>query len=519
MIEQLYRTSMHSWLHVGRTALILTIVLLISARYSRSSIDKLVHSTSQPLVSMGQFIQLQETTIVLDNLNGVNSQNIDNDSSKGFQNRANNCNRFSCFDPLQCKINDEKQLTYYLYPPVTFLTQNGHVIYSTRSMISLEFLQFIETIIKTSRLTDDPKQACLFVPSIDLTYIQATSANSSLLIAQLFDKLPYWRLVNGEPGTNHLKVLLNPGQGVESTRWMNDNSITIASNFDAWTYRREFDFPIHAIISSGSQHDPTRQDKSIISLIFTQYDSISLDQKRFIDNLQERMDDKLLVLGHNCQNNDNNITVKQQTKSKQGSNIQSSSTIDYLAKYYSCNRNTTTIILDSADKTNCRCTRKRLDNIGPLAYPEILSIANFCLILRPVASSGQVAYDDDQVGSKSSQSRLLALGDSSHYLLALAVKHNCIPILDSDIILPYSQVIDWTEISYSIVTHNHIPSIEAIYRLTRSAQPNDLATKHKKLNAIWLKYFQSVEVVACLMMNHLDSLVYPNIFADLNQCC
>lgn len=75
------------------------------------------------------------------------------------------CTFHTCFDVYHCGYNDENQISIYIYPLSRYIDENG---VSVTLPLSKEFYEILETIADSGYHTNDPDQACLFVPSVDL---------------------------------------------------------------------------------------------------------------------------------------------------------------------------------------------------------------------------------------------------------------------------------------------------------------------------------------------------------------
>jgi glucuronyl/N-acetylglucosaminyl transferase EXT2 len=75
------------------------------------------------------------------------------------------CTFHTCFDIYHCGYNDDNQITIYIYPLSRYEDENG---VSVTLSLSKEFYEILETIADSGYHTNDPDQACLFIPSVDL---------------------------------------------------------------------------------------------------------------------------------------------------------------------------------------------------------------------------------------------------------------------------------------------------------------------------------------------------------------
>jgi len=369
------------------------------------------------------------------------------------------CDKFKCFNVLHCEINQAKQLSYFVYPPISFYDSDKNLLYSTRSMISREYWQILHTILSSSRATSDPNRACLFVPSVDLTWLDRT--NSSL-IRKLYENLPYWRFVDGKPGTNHLTISLDPFQNMNSLSSAISRSLLVGVNYDTWTLRPEFDLNIPFVDSlddGTSKNDRETQWK----LIMTQLSSLDETQRKSLKRLEESMRGELLVLGHEC-------------------SVQRA--VSDVVEYLRC-ANDRDDILARVDKTACRCSE---DKVLDFSFPSVLSSAQYCLILHLKGTH--------------------PFGDSNTYLISQAIKHGCVPIITRDFVLPLKSSLKWNKISFSL-TNEH--DLESLATLISSIKPTTYEQMRSEARETWLNHFKFASQVANDIMLHYDGLMYPEI--------
>lgn len=232
----------------------------------------------------------------------INFTGVDNNS--GCQGCGRSCNRFNCFDPMQCHITKEKKLLYYIYPPMKFVGTDDNVIYSSNSMMTREYLEFIESILTDNdRATIDPTLACFFIPSIDMIFTQTMNEST---IQALYSNLPYWYFVDNLPGTNHLRITLNPSQNVGKLTRIHelDRSILISPHLDSFTLRPQFDINIPSSYFNAAResHIPSEAyngqspvgrrssiDKDLRNHLATSA-QFSLDVRKVINLINNRLD-------------------------------------------------------------------------------------------------------------------------------------------------------------------------------------------------------------------------------------
>ena len=73
------------------------------------------------------------------------------------------CTFFGCFNLYRCGSRGNKLLVY-VYPPKIFLDHEERPV---ASQITKEFYQILYAIVSSKFYTPNPREACIFVPSID----------------------------------------------------------------------------------------------------------------------------------------------------------------------------------------------------------------------------------------------------------------------------------------------------------------------------------------------------------------
>lgn len=83
-----------------------------------------------------------------------------------------NCSYWDCFDVYRCGEN----LTIYIYPLVNYVDAgDDRGQYGTMKHFSREFFEILKTITESPYYTANPKEACIFVPSIDTLNLNRAS--------------------------------------------------------------------------------------------------------------------------------------------------------------------------------------------------------------------------------------------------------------------------------------------------------------------------------------------------------
>ena len=120
------------------------------------------------------------------------------------------CHFFNCFNIYRCVDHSGKQKRFRVHIPAPkrFLTKSDKNIYEEVSPFTLEFVEILEAISESEYYTDDPDQACIFVPALDLLN-EFQLKDSSLASKALEFASPHWKDSNS--GENHLLISFYPG--------------------------------------------------------------------------------------------------------------------------------------------------------------------------------------------------------------------------------------------------------------------------------------------------------------------
>ena len=147
--------------------------------------------------------------------------------------RRTNCSIWTCIDPYRC---GHDRVSIYVYPLVEYVDLNTG---EEAAPLTQEFYQMLQTIVKSPYYTSNPNDACLFVPSIDMT--NQNNINIDLVNKALVS-LEYWN-----DGKNHVLFNMLPGSYPNFNTVLDantDHAMIVGGGFDSWTYRRGFDVSI-----------------------------------------------------------------------------------------------------------------------------------------------------------------------------------------------------------------------------------------------------------------------------------
>ncbi|KAG8186718.1 hypothetical protein JTE90_015655 [Oedothorax gibbosus] len=155
--------------------------------------------------------------------------------------RNSHCSYFNCFNVYKCAYSQRK-LKIYIYPIYKYGDLNGVPIPVS---MSRQFKEILQSIYQSKYYVSDPREACIFVPSIDLL-----SQNNLRLkeTSQVLASLPYWH-----DGSNHLLFNMLPGSAPEYNPVLevdSHNAMIAGGGFSTWTYRKTHDvsLPVYSLI-------------------------------------------------------------------------------------------------------------------------------------------------------------------------------------------------------------------------------------------------------------------------------
>lgn len=134
------------------------------------------------------------------------------------------CNFFTCFNVYQCGTQGSKLLVY-VYP------FKNHTNLSNQ--MTREYYKILKTIMMSKYYTSNPREACIFVPSIDLLH----SSNANIQAFKTLHSLEYWGR-----GENHLIFTTIPTNFSEnSSDLLIGRAILVGAGLSMITYRNQFD--------------------------------------------------------------------------------------------------------------------------------------------------------------------------------------------------------------------------------------------------------------------------------------
>jgi len=128
-----------------------------------------------------------------------NADEIDLDTSMVGSNPARkDCNMFNCFDVYRCGVVGKGGLKVYIHPPTIYTKPSGEEV----APLTSEYYEMLEAVYSSEFYTNDPAQACLFLPSVDLLNLREQDRS---WVSRALASHPLWN-----KGRNHLVFSLIP---------------------------------------------------------------------------------------------------------------------------------------------------------------------------------------------------------------------------------------------------------------------------------------------------------------------
>lgn len=93
-------------------------------------------------------------------LSGVEKIHLENDAEQTHTHNEN-CSHWDCFNVYRCG----ERLSIYVYPLYDYIDASDGS--STLNILSREYFELMKIIIESKYYTNDPKEACILLPSID----------------------------------------------------------------------------------------------------------------------------------------------------------------------------------------------------------------------------------------------------------------------------------------------------------------------------------------------------------------
>lgn len=323
--------------------------------------------------------------------------------------------------------------------------------------ISREFLEMVEAVVQSRYYTSDPRDACLFMPTIDTLNENNLRVD---MIGRALAALPHW-----SGGENHL--LFNflagtaphftPRLGVERGR-----ALVAGAGYSSHSFRRNFDvsLPIynptfdHLLVTNNTiSQRPWYFVSSQVNMHREYYEEL-------LAQVPAGSDQRELLLLHSC--SEDVLKRQQQQHEQQHKKATGRAGAGAAGATFS--------------KLQYRC---RGDEVFP--YPEILELSQLCLVTRGGRLGQAVLHD--------------------------ALRAGCVPVVVADtLVMPFQQVLDWRVASVQLY-EDDLP--ELLHIIKRDVSSDRLQQLQEQVSWLFSEYFSSVKAVTLTALAVLNERVFP----------
>lgn len=393
--------------------------------------------------------------------------------------RNANCTFWECFDIYGCGSHPvhENKIGVYVYPLKNYVNLRTPDE-SSAFPLTREYYAMLEAITHSEYYTPNPRDACIFVPSIDMLN-QAMIADPKL-VGQALNTLPFWNNRAGG-GQNHLIFNFVPGAAPHFNRVLDvptDKSIIAGSGFDSWTYRAGFDvsLPLYS-----PQQQRCRMDSAVHREYFLVSPQLNIyENHRFVlQNMAYKHRDVLVL--QKCratveipspaaanEDDEGGSQPKQRKNHKHHSGMHD----------HPDSNESPQLQLDRDYR--CAMTGENAE-MQLIDYPVVLSKSEFCLVIRGV--------------------RLAQLN------LLDALASGCIPVIVADnIVLPFVEKIDW-KLSAIQVREAELANLITILLAVSEGRRRELRSYGR---FVYEKYFASLAKIALTTLEILNERVFAH---------
>ena len=133
----------------------LIIVVALVMIYIDVDIMNLINNESNEVIRLISRMEKPKTTIYIKESSDQLSRTSEYDLQK--------CTHFHCFDIYRCGVHHQKLLVH-VPDPKEFLDGEGNVV----APLTQDFVTILEAIAVSEYYTEDPEEACVFIPALDL---------------------------------------------------------------------------------------------------------------------------------------------------------------------------------------------------------------------------------------------------------------------------------------------------------------------------------------------------------------
>lgn len=180
---------------------------------------------------------------------------------------SKSCSMTNCFDKARCLHS----FKVYIYP-----IQPGQKLCPV-------FAKILKVLKESSFYTDDPKQACLLVPSVDLLDRDRLSADYVHDVSSKIRSLPFWN-----SGRNHLIFNLFSGTWPDYTEHLGfdyENAILAKASMSSDLLRPQFDISIPLFSKTHPQKDGVNLPHSRLIFPLERRYKLAFKGKRYLHGI------------------------------------------------------------------------------------------------------------------------------------------------------------------------------------------------------------------------------------------
>ncbi|KAL5966879.1 Exostosin-1b [Taenia solium] len=361
------------------------------------------------------------------------------------------CTMNTCFDSSRCL-----KFKVYVYPDDPRAPK-----------VSENYRKILDAIRRSPFYTANPREACLFVPSLDTLDRDPRSFQYVSDLHRRLNRLPYWSLQPGSfqpmegkrsrPGMNHLLFILFPGSwpnyDIDELGMDVGNAMLARASASKVRMRKGFDISFPLVTSNYPEAGqppryPFTEDARIRLTLLT-----SFKGKRYVVGIGSETRNALYHI-HN------------------GKDIIMATTCKHLQNW--------NLYADA----RCAADNAYYETVS---YEELLHNSTFCLVPR---------------GRRLGSFRFLEV-----------LEAGCIPvILANDWELPFSEVIDWSQAA--VVADER--TLSRLPDLLRNLPDSQIVKMREQVRFIWDSYFCSVDaIVHVTLMSIRDRLTLRQNTYDL----
>ncbi|XP_021701317.1 exostosin-2 [Aedes aegypti] len=372
--------------------------------------------------------------------------------------RNRNCSYWDCFNVYRCgqrgltggTEEQQERISIYVYPLKEYVDGDTR---KQAFQLTKEFYTILKTIVNSPYYTANPNEACLFVPTLDTLNQNRIDVN---LVGKALASLPYW-----ENGENHILFNFIAGSAPDFNTVLDvntDRAMILGSGFDSWTFRPGFDLPMPMFSSILEHHQLNSMNLDRKFLLISSQLNIFQRQYRIMQELTYDFPNDILLL-QRCPT----TTVKAEESFDASRPIETASSPEELIK-------------------SIKDIRCNFPQGNEYEYPGVLENGQFCLIARGVRLSQPTLMD--------------------------ALAAGCIPVIMSDnLILPFSDILDWDLISIRIYENN----LHSVITTLKAVSKERIQELRAQGAYVYDRYFSSLEKIILTTLDQLNDRIFPHL--------